>query len=276
MTDAMPNKNEIRELFDATAYDRSGDKLGSVNEVFLDDRSGQPKFVEVNHGLFGLSSSLVPLRGSSLSAGSLNLGFSKDAVKDAPDIDADNGLTAHEEDRVYAHYGLSEAQDADYFHLDGTHADAPLTQTDPTSRRDADLAADAQDPPRDQAPGHAHKEADFNIVSETSPSNAANSGVGGGAPGGAVRSDADTTVASEPAVADDNERYPADGPGDHTRGDVVEGKTPGDFERADSAGKHARGDVVEGKAPGDFDTPDNKLHRFPLRKFSDRQTGTVK
>lgn len=276
MTDTTPNKNEIRELFDATAYDRSGDKLGSVNEVFLDDRNGQPKFVEVNHGLFGLSSSLVPLRGSSLSAGSLNLGFSKDAIKDAPDIDADNGLTADEEDRVYSHYGLSEAQDADYFHLDGTHADAPLDQADTVEHRDADLAADAQDPARDHAPGHAHKEADFSIVSETSPSNAANSGVGGGAPGGAVRSDADTTVASEPAVADDNERYPADAPGNHARDGVVEGKAPGDFDRADAAGKHARGDVVEGKAPGDFETTDNELHRFPLRKFSDRQTGTVK
>ncbi|WP_293955107.1 PRC-barrel domain-containing protein [uncultured Corynebacterium sp.] len=253
MTNATPNKNEIRELFDATAYDNSGDKLGSVNEVFLDDRSGQPKFVEVNHGLFGLSSSLVPLRGSSLSAGSLNLGFSKDAIKDAPNIDADNGLTADEEDKVYTHYGLSEATDADYFHPDTSHADTTGTHARGGTHRDADLAGDAQENVRDYAPGEAHKEADFGIVSETPPGNPANSGVGGGAPAGAARSDADTTVAGEPAVADDQERFPAD-----------------------TSGRHARDGVVEGKAPGDFTTDENHLQRFPLRKFSDRQTGTVK
>ena len=81
MTEATPNKSEIRALFDATAIDKSGDKLGSIKEVFVDDRTGQPTFVEVGHGLFGMSSSLVPLRGSSLSGDTLNLGFAKDEVE---------------------------------------------------------------------------------------------------------------------------------------------------------------------------------------------------
>ena len=42
----------IKDLFNATAYDKNGEKLGDVNEVFVDDQSGQPTFVEVNHGLF--------------------------------------------------------------------------------------------------------------------------------------------------------------------------------------------------------------------------------
>ena len=56
----MANEKNIKDLFNATAYDRNGDKLGAVKEVFVDDNSGQPTFVEVGHGLFGMSSSVSP------------------------------------------------------------------------------------------------------------------------------------------------------------------------------------------------------------------------
>lgn len=243
MSNTTPNKSEIRELFDATAYDSTGDKLGAINEVFLDDRTGQPTFVEVNHGLFGLRSGLVPLRGSSFNTGSLNLGFTKDAIKDAPNIDADDGLSVEEEDAVYAHYGLTDSHNADYFHPDttpaaggatksgsGVHSDATIRNDNATSDgtpTESPIREDAKDP--------------------------ANTGVGAGAPAGARRSDADTTVDAEPAVDGSAEGLPT--------------------ESVESTGKHARRDVVEGKAPGDFEQP---FERFPLRRFSDRQTGTVK
>jgi len=50
----------VKDLLTATAYDNNGDKVGDVNEVFVDDSSGQPTFVDVNHGLFGMGNSLVP------------------------------------------------------------------------------------------------------------------------------------------------------------------------------------------------------------------------
>lgn len=53
----MANERELKDLFDATAFDNAGEKLGSIKEIFVDDNTGQPTFVEVGHGLFGLSSS---------------------------------------------------------------------------------------------------------------------------------------------------------------------------------------------------------------------------
>ena len=47
----MATNRQIRELLDATAYDVDGDKLGNVKEVYINDSTGQPDFVEVNHGL---------------------------------------------------------------------------------------------------------------------------------------------------------------------------------------------------------------------------------
>ena len=101
----------IKDLFNATAYDNNGEKLGDVNEVFVDDQSGQPTFVEVNHGLFGMNSSLVPLRGHDFSGDDLKLGFSKDRIKDAPDFDSDKPLTPEAQSDIFKHYGLDNAHD---------------------------------------------------------------------------------------------------------------------------------------------------------------------
>ena len=101
----------IKDLFNATAYDKDGEKLGNVNEVFVDDQSGQPTFVEVNHGLFGMNSSLVPLRGHDFSGDDLKLGFSKDRIKDAPDFDSDKPLTPEAQSDIFKHYGLDNARD---------------------------------------------------------------------------------------------------------------------------------------------------------------------
>ena len=121
----------IKDLFNATAYDKDGEKLGDVNEVFVDDQSGQPTFVEINHGLFGMNSSLVPLRGHDFSGDDLKLGFSKDRIKDAPDFDSDKPLTPEAQSDIFKHYGLENAHDVtDY-------KDSNLD-----SKRDAQAGAD--------------------------------------------------------------------------------------------------------------------------------------
>ena len=105
----MANERDLKELFEATAYDNTGDKLGDIKEIFVDDETGAPTFVEVGHGLFGMSSSLVPLRGANFEGDALNLAFSKDRVKDAPELDSDRNLTSEQQDELYRHYGVQDA-----------------------------------------------------------------------------------------------------------------------------------------------------------------------
>ncbi|MEJ7704363.1 MAG: PRC-barrel domain-containing protein [Geodermatophilaceae bacterium] len=59
-------------------------KIGKVSQVYLDDTSGQPKWVTVNTGLFGTKESFVPLEQASFSGGALSVPVTKDQVKDAP------------------------------------------------------------------------------------------------------------------------------------------------------------------------------------------------
>lgn len=101
----------IKDLFDATAFDSEGEKIGSVKEVFVNDDNGQPTFVEVNHGLFGMGSSLVPLRGHKFTGEELTLAFPKDRIKDAPEFDTDSALTPEQQSEIFRHYGVENATD---------------------------------------------------------------------------------------------------------------------------------------------------------------------
>ena len=100
-----------KDLLNATAYDKDGEKLGDVNEIFVDDNTGKPTFVDVKHGLFGMNSSLVPLRGHDFNGDELRLAFSKDRIKDAPDFDSDSALTPEQQNDIFRYYGLEQAED---------------------------------------------------------------------------------------------------------------------------------------------------------------------
>lgn len=89
-----------------TAYDRTGEKIGSVEQVYLDDRTGRPEWVTVKTGLFGMKQSFVPLAGARRQQDELHVTATKEAVKDAPRVDADQHLDPGEEQDLYTHYGL--------------------------------------------------------------------------------------------------------------------------------------------------------------------------
>ena len=105
----MRHDENINQLLEATAYDRDGDKIGGVSGVYLDDQTGEPMWVTVNTGFFGLSSSFAPLAGSSLDGDRLTLAADKDAVKDAPNVDEDGHITRQQEDELYRYYQVDTA-----------------------------------------------------------------------------------------------------------------------------------------------------------------------
>ena len=107
----MADYNRIEDLANATAVDANGEKVGDVQDVYVNDTTGQPDFVSVNHGLFGGGNSIVPLRGHTLRDGELHLAFPKDRIEDAPDLDENGHLTTEDQEAFYRHYGLTDVQD---------------------------------------------------------------------------------------------------------------------------------------------------------------------
>jgi len=121
----MADFNRIEDLANATAYDVNGDKVGGVQDVYVNDTTGQPDFVSVSHGLFGGGDSIVPLRGHTLENGDLHLAFAKDRIEDAPDLDENGHLTNADQEAFYRHYGLEGVEERTTYETGAAGAGAP-------------------------------------------------------------------------------------------------------------------------------------------------------
>lgn len=102
---------DVNAILSSTAYGSDGDKIGKVEQVFLDDNSGEPTFLTVNTGLFGAKENFVPVKGARQDGDRVVLPYTKDVIKDAPKVDADQHLSPAEEEELYRYYELNYNDD---------------------------------------------------------------------------------------------------------------------------------------------------------------------
>jgi uncharacterized protein (TIGR02271 family) len=100
----MTTINDPATLIGRTAVDPSGDKVGKVGQVYLDDQTGEPTWVAVSTGLFGNKESFAPLAGASATGDDLTLGVDKETIKGAPNVENDGHLSDDEQQSLYQYY----------------------------------------------------------------------------------------------------------------------------------------------------------------------------
>lgn len=106
----MPEQAEMMEWRGCEVVDQDGDKVGKLDEIYLDRETGKPEWAIVNTGLFGRRSSFVPLKEALREGDMIRVPYQKDQVKEAPNVDPDGEISPDEEQQVYAHYGLEYSQ----------------------------------------------------------------------------------------------------------------------------------------------------------------------
>jgi uncharacterized protein (TIGR02271 family) len=104
----MATMQDIETWRGRTLVDRDGDKIGKVEDVYLDRSSGEPEWVAVKTGMFGSNVSFVPIHGAAPDGDDLRVSYEKSQVKDAPNVDPDGELSPEEERRLYSHYGRGD------------------------------------------------------------------------------------------------------------------------------------------------------------------------
>ena len=92
--------------------DNDGEKIGSIDDIYLDRESNEPEWAVVTTGLFGTKRTFVPLSDAQPAEDGIRVPFEKATVKDAPRIDPDGELSRDEERTLYSHY-QREYQDHD-------------------------------------------------------------------------------------------------------------------------------------------------------------------
>lgn len=134
----MAQMTEAYEWRGRDVVDSDGDKIGSLEEVYLDTDSGRPEWATVNTGLFGMRQSFVPLGDASPSGGKVSVPYSKDQVKDAPSVDPDGELSDDEERRLYSHYGIGAGSSDEADGSEGNDVSGPTTD-DAMTRSEEEL-----------------------------------------------------------------------------------------------------------------------------------------
>ena len=101
----MLSERELSAAIGSAAYGPDGEKIGTVEHFFTDDRTGAPTWVAVSTGLFGTRHSVVPANDATFAEGTVRLPVTKDAVRTAPSV-SDQHLDPEAEALLRQHYGL--------------------------------------------------------------------------------------------------------------------------------------------------------------------------
>jgi stress response protein YsnF len=132
----MITKKQIPTVLAHPVYDADGNKIGEAQHVYLDDATGKPEWVAVKTGFFGSRESFVPVHDATLSGDHLDVPYSKEKVKDAPNVDVESGghLSEEEEHRLYDYYGID--WDAAWQEAQRTEGTRPNAGMPPTGETD--------------------------------------------------------------------------------------------------------------------------------------------
>ena len=79
-------------------------RIGKISKVYLDDQTGQPRWILVTTGLFGTRQSFAPIHGARVDGERVVLAVSKDQLNDAPNIDEDAHISETEKDALRQYY----------------------------------------------------------------------------------------------------------------------------------------------------------------------------
>lgn len=146
----MVSTHDVAAVRAATAYSSTGDKIGRVGNVYVDDLSQEPAWVTISAGFFGSRTLFAPLAGARIDGDRLVLAYSKDAVEAAPGV-ADSGhISDVEQQQLFDYYqglaGTGDRLDAGTDERLDDAADPDVRAADLTAAEAAEPVVSADDP----------------------------------------------------------------------------------------------------------------------------------
>jgi uncharacterized protein (TIGR02271 family) len=151
----MVDVDTVRSWQGRTMVDREGDRIGTIDAIYVDDQTGEPEWALVNTGLFGTRSTFVPIAQASASGDQVQVPYEKQRIKDAPNMDPDGHLSEAEEQELWRHYGLEYGTGYD---AAGTTGYAGTGRDTTDADRDATVGRDTSGPTTDDAMTRSEEE----------------------------------------------------------------------------------------------------------------------
>ncbi len=102
---------ELEEAYkDYTVYDQHYEKVGRVDDLFVDEND-QPEYIGVKTGFLGMKSTLIPMELVRVNDRRklIEVAADKDTIRSGPAFDDDEEITPEHESRIYGYYGLEHS-----------------------------------------------------------------------------------------------------------------------------------------------------------------------
>lgn len=88
--------------------DRDGEKLGKLQDVYVDVETDEPQFGTVKEGVINRHLTFVPLAGVDVGPDALTVTVPKDLVRSAPDLDlSGQEMSQDDESALYHHFEMN-------------------------------------------------------------------------------------------------------------------------------------------------------------------------
>ena len=98
----------VAEWHGKMLVDREGERIGKLQDVYVDVENDEPQFATVKEGLIGRHLTFVPLGGITVGPDDLQVPVTKEQVKSAPNIEQHGEeLSQADESALYHHFELN-------------------------------------------------------------------------------------------------------------------------------------------------------------------------
>jgi uncharacterized protein YrrD len=98
----------VAEWHGRMLVDRDGEKIGKLQDVYVDVENDEPQFATVKEGFIGRHLTFVPLGGIRVGPDELQVAVAKEQVEAAPNIEQHGEeLSQADESALYHHYELN-------------------------------------------------------------------------------------------------------------------------------------------------------------------------
>jgi uncharacterized protein YrrD len=98
----------VAEWHGVLLIDRNGEKIGKLEDVYVDVETDEPQFATVKEGFIGRHLTFVPLGGIKVGPDELQVTVTREQIKSAPNIEQHGEeLSQADESALYHHYELN-------------------------------------------------------------------------------------------------------------------------------------------------------------------------
>ena len=109
VTDAQGDAQwNVAEWHGKMLFDRNGERIGKLEDVYVDVETDEPQFATVKEGFINRHLTFVPLTGIQVSPDGLQVAAVKERVRSGPDIEMHGEeLSQADESKLYHHFEMN-------------------------------------------------------------------------------------------------------------------------------------------------------------------------